>query len=445
MKIAIIGAGISGLSCAWLLDKHYEVTLFEKNDYLGGHANTATIDYPITPPTAYRHRQSSTHSFSCLQTQAINVDTGFIVFNFRTYPNLKALFESLGISIVESTMSFGVKNWDNGLEYSGNSLGALFAQKKNLFNPLFLNMLKDIVRFNKKATQCMEAEDEQRISTQQTLKDLINQLGVGDYFKQYYLLPMAGAIWSCSLEEIKAYPASTFLRFFYNHGLLTINRQPQWYTIKNGSKQYVEKLSHQIKGDIHTNCAILTCKQQGDKILLTDSTDRQFTFDHVIFATHSDQSHHIIQDKNEVERAILGAIKYSTNTAVLHRDSGQMPVHKKAWASWVSLSQTRHQKNKVSLTYWMNQLQDIPSEMPLFVTLNPSQAIEQDAIFATYNYQHPIFDHRAIWAQQNLHRIQGKRQIWFCGAWTKYGFHEDGLNSAIAIAKQFNVPIPWQT
>ena len=420
MKIAVVGAGISGLSCAWLLDKQYEITLFEQNTYLGGHSNTATINY---------------------SQQQIAVDTGFIVFNFRTYPNLKAFFELLDIAIEKSNMSFGIKHLDTGLEYSGNSLSALFAQKKNLFNPSFLRMLKDIVVFNKKAIQLIESEQE--IQKQKTLDEFIADLKLGDYFKNHYLLPMAGAIWSCPLEQIKDYPAKTFLRFFYNHGLLTITQQPQWYTVQNGSQQYIKKIVNNLKGKVHSECAIVSAKQQGEKIILTDARNNQHIFDHVVFATHSDQTYKIIEDKTAEEANILGDIQYNVNTAVLHKDGTQMPDNKKAWASWVYLADKKN--NQISLNYWMNQLQNIDPQKPLFVTLNPIKKIHQCDIFASYQYEHPVFDTKAIAAQEKLPSIQGKRNIWYCGAWTKYGFHEDGLNSAITVAKKLKVPIPWQT
>ena len=417
MKIAIVGSGISGLSAAWLLNKQYDITLFEKNTYLGGHSNTASIKY---------------------QDKNITVDTGFIVFNFRTYPNLKAFFELLGVEILKSNMSFGIKNLDSGLEYSGNNLAGLFAQKKNLLNPKFLKMLYDIVKFNKSAIQLIESN--QNIQ-QITLAEFIDNLNLSDYFKNFYLFPMAGAIWSCPVELIKQYPAKTFLQFFYNHGLLTITKQPQWYTVAGGSCEYVKKITSSFNDKIKLGCSIIKSQKQGKKILLTDNTNQTYEFDHVIFASHADQTYKIIQDKSPAEESILSKIKYSHNTAVLHKDSQQMPLKKSAWASWVYLS--RQVEQKVSLSYWMNNLQQIDNQYPLFVTLNPIEEIKQQDIFGTYDYEHPIFDLDAIKAQQQLPSIQGQRNIWFCGAWTRYGFHEDGLNSAMQIATSFNVAIPW--
>jgi predicted NAD/FAD-binding protein len=418
MKIAIVGSGISGLSCAWLLNKKYDITLFEKNDYLGGHSNTASIKY---------------------DNKKIAVDTGFIVFNFRTYPNLKALFELLGVKIQKSNMSFGIKDLDNGFEYSGNNLAGLFAQKKNFFNLRFLKMLRDIIKFNKSAIKLIESGEDLK---SKTLDEFIIELKLGDYFKNYYLFPMAGAIWSCPLELIKNYPAKTFLQFFYNHGLLTITNQPQWYTVEGGSKEYVKKISKSFNDKIISNCNIVKSEKSGEKIILTDNEGKNYEFDHVIFASHADQTYQIISDKTKDEEEILSKVKYSKNIAVLHKDQNQMPKNKKAWASWVYLS--KQKENKVSLSYWMNNLQNIDHEQPLFVTLNPIDKINKNDVFGKYEYEHPIFDNGAIKAQDNLDTIQGKRNIWFCGAWTKCGFHEDGLNSAIKIAQYFGVETAWK-
>lgn len=422
MKIAIIGSGISGLSTAWMLNQKHDITLFEKNARLGGHSNTASIRY---------------------DDDKIDVDTGFIVFNFQTYPNLKAFFELLKVDIQKSNMSFGIKDLDSGFEYSGNDVGGLFAQKKNLFNLKFLAMLRDILTFNKNAIQRIENKNDRLDALKnQTLGEFIDDLKLGDYFKKYYLFPMAGAIWSCPLALIKNYPAKTFLQFFYNHGLLTVTNQPQWYTVKGGSKEYVKKMSASFQDKIKLNCPIVKSVQSGDKIILTTDKGEDFAFDHVIFASHADQTHAIIADKTKDEDAILSKIKYSPNTAFLHKDHNQMPKKKKAWASWVYLS--KQKENKVSLSYWMNNLQNISDKTPLFVTLNPIEKINEKDIFGRYDYEHPVFDDGAIQAQENLFKIQGKRNMWFCGAWTEYGFHEDGLNSAIHVAKAFGVEVPWK-
>ena len=418
MKIAIVGSGISGLSCAWMLNKDHDITLFEKNDYLGGHSNTASILY---------------------DQEKINVDTGFIVFNFKTYPNLKEFFEFLGVKIQKSNMSFGIKDLDTGFEYSGNDLAGLFSQKKNLLNLKFLKMLKDIVKFNKKSIKLVESGN---FTKSETLGEFIDELKLGAYFKDYYLFPMAGAIWSCPLELIKDYPAKTFLQFFYNHGLLSVINQPQWYSVEGGSQQYVQKIVKSFKDKIKLGCNIIKSEKLGDKIILSDDEKNDYEFDHVIFASHADQTFKIISDKTTEEENILSKIKYSKNRAVLHKCQNQMPQKKSAWASWIYLSSQKY--NKVSLSYWMNNLQNINKEKPLFVTLNPVDPIAKNDIFGEYEYEHPIFDSEAVKAQEKLKDIQGKRNLWFCGAWTKYGFHEDGLNSAINVVKNLGVEIPWK-
>ncbi len=419
MKIAIIGSGISGLASSWLLSREHDITLYEKSDYLGGHANTVDITY---------------------DDNKIAVDTGFIVFNFRTYPNLKAFFELLNVEIEKSDMSFGMKDLDRNFEYSGSNLKGLFADKRNLLNLKFYKMLKDILKFNKYAIKLVESK--QDVASEVTLFDFINDLKLGDYFKDYYLLPMAGAIWSCSIDMIKNYPAKTFLQFFYNHGLLTVINQPQWYTVTGGSKEYVKKIRNTIDADVRLNEAVKSVQNFNEKIEVTDESGNKELFDHVVFASHPDQTLKMLTDKTKEEQEILSQIKYSKNTAVLHKDPKQMPNHKDAYASWVYLYSKN--ENKVSLSYWMNNLQNIDNDYPLFVTLNPINKINQNDVFGVYEYEHPVFDGNAIKAQDGLDSIQGIRNVWYCGAWTKYGFHEDGLNSAINIAKKFGIEIPWQ-
>ena len=415
MKIAIIGSGISGLAAAYFLHKKYDITIFEKNNYIGGHSNTAKINF---------------------DKKKIAVDTGFIVFNFRTYPNLKALFEKISVKIEKSNMSFGIRDFDQNFEYSGNDLAGLFAQKSNLFKVKFWKMLLDIIKFNKAATKLVQND---KISGDITLEEFVDNLKLGEYFKNYYLFPMAGAIWSCPLELIKNYPAKTFLQFFYNHGLLTIFNQPQWYTVKGGSKEYVKKLIKGFSNKIKLNCSIIKSEEKNKKIILTDKEGKNYEFDKVIFASHGDQTYNIISYKTKEEKEILSKIKYSKNIAILHQDKNQMPKNQKAWASWVYLSSKK--ENKVSLTYWMNNLQNLGTTKPLFVTLNPFNKIPKKDIIGEYNYEHPIFNLDGVKAAENLEKIQGKRGIYFCGAWAKYGFHEDGLNSAINIMKYFDIKI----
>lgn len=422
-KIAVIGSGISGLSTAWLLNQKYDITLFEKNATLGGHANTVDVEYPNGP-----------------NTKKISVDTGFIVYNFRTYHHLKQLFEFLKIEICASVMSFGIKDYSSGLEYVGSNLSGVFAQKRNLLNPAFWLMIFDILKFNKNATKLVESGSE--IDTKLTLEEFINRLKLGKYFKEHYLFPMASAIWSCPVEQMKLYPAKTFLRFFYNHGLLTVTNQPQWYSIKNGSREYVKKISASFADKIKLNTQITKCWQGTNGLTLEDRLGNKYEFDHVIFASHADETFKIISDKTPEETRILSKFKFSQNLAVLHRDENQMPKNKKAWASWVYLSAP--QNTKTSLSYWMNNLQTIEKKFPLFVTLNPIEEVDSAKVFGTFKYEHPIFDFDAISAQQEIKSIQGKRNIWFVGAWLKYGFHEDGICSAIELANKFEILAPWQ-
>ena len=318
-------------------------------------------------------------------------------------------------------------------------MAGLFSQKKNLLNLKFLKMLKDIVKFNKKSIKLVESGN---FTKSETLGEFIDELKLGAYFKDYYLFPMAGAIWSCPLELIKDYPAKTFLQFFYNHGLLSVINQPQWYSVEGGSQQYVQKIVKSFKDKIKLGCNIIKSEKLGDKIILSDDEKNDYEFDHVIFASHADQTFKMISDKTTAEKNILSKIKYSKNIAVLHKCQNQMPQKKSAWASWVYLSSQKY--NKVSLSYWMNNLQNINKEKPLFVTLNPIDPIAKNDIFGEYEYEHPIFDSEAVKAQEKLKDIQGKRNLWFCGAWTKYGFHEDGLNSAINVVKNLGVEIPWK-
>ena len=421
MKIAIIGSGISGIGCAYFLNPHHDIILFEKNNYVGGHANTASIEYPAQN-----------------YFQKISVDTGFIVYNFKTYPNLKPFFEELKVPISKSLMSFGVSVKD-GLEYCGQSLGGLFAQKQNLFKPRFLKMLFDIAKFNKAAIKVVEQNQIAEIS----LGDFIDNLNLGEYFKKYYLLPMAAAIWSCPVEMMKNYPAKTFLQFFYNHGLLTITKQPQWYTVDGGSKEYVKRAIAGFEDKIRLNCGVKSVLQNEDKTFtLIDDLNQKHQFDKVIFACHADDVLQILQDARDEEKSILSKFKYSQNNAVLHRDFSQMTKNKKAWASWIYLS--ANQDNQVSLTYFMNNLQNIDKQFPLFVTLNPISKIDEQLIFGKYNYTHPIFDLEAIQAQKKLPEIQGIRGVYFCGAHFRYGFHEDGLLSALNVVNQFGIKAKWQ-
>ncbi len=417
-SIAIIGSGISGLAAAYFLADKYQIKLFEKNDYLGGHSNTVSVDYD-----------------GC----KIPVDTGFIVFNHQTYPNLKNFFELLDVECQKSNMSFAVKVDDGRFEYAGTNLATVFAQLKNALNPKFLRMLSDILKFNKRAIEVLEKPFDANYS----LENFLNELGVKDYFRQFYLLPMSGAIWSCPLEAMLAYPAQSFVRFFKNHGLLTVANQPQWYSVKGGSIEYVKKIQTKISNSISLSNEVLSVTRLDGEGVLVKSIQSEEKFDAVLFACHGDQVLKILQNPTAEEFEIFSSFSYQKNLAVLHRDESLMPRSKRAWASWV-YANNRNNSNGIAVTYWMNNLQNIDHNLPLFVTLNPNTEIAEDKIFAKFCYEHPIFDSAAVNAQERIKEIQGTNRLYFCGAYQKYGFHEDGISSAITAINKMEVMVPWQ-
>ncbi len=415
MKIAIIGSGISGNAAAWLLSSKFDITVFEKNSYIGGHSNTVEIDY---------------------LGNKIAVDTGFIVFNHKTYPNLKKLFEILKVETVASDMSFGIKAKE--LEYSVRSLLGVFGSARNFFDLSFWRMIFDIIKFNKKAIEFVNNNQSNQEFRDISLEDFLRKLNLGKYFWKYFLLPMAGAIWSCPEEKMLEYPAQSFLKFYYNHGLLTLFSQPQWYSVKGGSKKYVELLTRDFKENIKVGEKIIEVKKVGEKILLKNDKNQEYFFDKVIFANHADEVLEICKSLPEKASQVLKNFKYQENLAVLHRDETQMPKRKSAWASWIYHKNHSDEKS-CSVSYWMNLLQKIDEKYPIFVTLNPLQEIAPEKIFAKFVYHHPIFDENAIKAQAQIVDIQGLDGFYYCGAYQANGFHEDGLNSAINLAKLFGV------
>ena len=417
-SIAIIGSGISGLSAAYFLADKYRIKLYEKNDYLGGHSNTVTVDY---------------------DDKKIPVDTGFIVFNHQTYPNLKSFLELLLVDCSNSNMSFAAKIDDGLIEYAGTNLATVFAQLKNLLNPQFWQMLRDIMRFNKKAENVLNLP----FNAEYTLANLLDDLGVKTYFRELYLLPMSGAIWSCPLEAMLSYPAQSFVRFFKNHGLLTVADQPQWYTVNGGSIEYVKKISAKIGDSISLNDSVLEVERRSD-YLVVKSKKGEEKFDSVLFACHGDQVLKLLKNPTTQEQEVFSKFTYQENVAVLHRDQSLMPRAKRAWASWV-YANNRQKSNGISVTYWMNNLQNIDHKFPLFVTLNPNQEIDSNKIFARFVYEHPVFDSAAVVAQERIPEIQGADRIYFCGAYQKYGFHEDGISSALSAINKMGVMAPWQS
>jgi len=415
MKIAIIGTGIAGNGAAYLLSQDHDITVYEKNDYIGGHSRTIEV------PTG----DTSTA-----------VDTGFIVFNNWNYPNLMGLFKELDVPYQKSDMSFGVSIDDGWLEYGSSGM---FAQKRNLLRPQYYGMLADVLRFNKLALAHVQENED--IS----LGECLDKLKMGAWFRQYYLLAMGAAIWSCPIETIMKFPARTFLQFFKNHGLLNIVNRPQWYTVTGGSREYTKRLTAGFQDSIRLNCGVISVEKQDEQLVVEDAQGGSEVYDHVVFACHADEALSMIKDRDDARDDVIGAFDYQDNTIVVHSDVSFMPKNEKCWASWVYLSEERTDKNaQVSLSYWMNNLQDLDRDYPLIVTLNPGRRPQENKILDEHTFTHPIFDLKAIKAQSKINDIQGRDGIWFCGAYQRYGFHEDGLLSAVNVAKTIGVNIPWE-
>jgi len=421
MKIAVIGSGIAGLGAAWLLSRKYDVTVYEKNDYAGGHSNT--VDAPSASGTT-------------------PVDTGFIVFNEKTYPNLLGLFETLAVPVKKTDMSFAVSIDSGRVEYGGSTVNDVFAQRRNIVSPRFIKMVWDIVKFYKSAPALLKDPATADLS----LGDFLIRKGYGDAFIDDHILPMAAAIWSCSTETMRSFPLSSFIRFFVNHGLLELTDRPQWWTVDGGSREYVKRLRAQLPGRFHTGRPIVSVKRQNGNVIVTDSDGVSEIYDTVVMACHGDQSCRLISDKTSEETAILSGFTYQPNTAILHSDQNQMPCRKRIWSSWNYLANRKSgndAEKRVAVTYWMNRLQSLDPSTPLFVTLNPATEIAAEKIISSFEYEHPVFDRAAIEAQKRLPNIQGAGGLWYCGSYCGYGFHEDGLSSAVAVARQLGVDAPW--
>lgn len=420
MKIAIIGSGISGLATAYLMhNANHDITVYEKNDYIGGHSRTIDVS---------------------ADDGNVAVDTGFIVFNYRNYPLLTGLFDYLEVPVVKSDMSFGASINNGWLEYGTQKISNLFAQKKNILDPKFLGMISDILRFNRNSLKLLEEDSLGNIS----LGDYLDKLKVGGWFRNYYLFAIGASIWSTPMEKIYEFPAKTFIRFFANHGLLTVNDQPQWYTVRGGSREYVKRLTNSFYEKILLSNGVRKVNRHDGYIEVVDNHDNIKKYDHVVFACHSDQALALLDSPSEQESAILANLRYQKNDIVVHSDVSFMPSNKKAWASWVYLSEEKQDnKNAVSLSYWMNNLQPLATNQPIIVTLNPATQPVDNLIYDRYQFEHPLFDQKAIDAQQNIEQIQGNGNIWYVGAYQRYGFHEDGILSAVNLAKKFNITPPW--
>lgn len=412
MKIAIIGSGISGMSAAYLLNPHHDITLYESEASVGGHSRTVIVNAP-------EHGHNN-----------VSVDTGFIVFNKKNYPLLTALFEHLDVKIAKSNMSFGVTIDQGRLEYGSRSLRHMFAQRENLFRLDYWRMLMDITRFNRLAPQYLNAD------LTVTLGDALSEMNLGEWFKDYYLLPMGASIWSTPMEKMLDYPVSSFTRFFMNHGLLTITDHPQWYTVQGGSKEYVKRLTATFNDHIKLNRGVIQVDRQSEGVKVIDRQGHNETFDQVIFACHADQALSLLALPTLDEQSILGQFHYQENKMLLHGDKSLMPKRDSAWSSWVYQSDQHMSSPRVSLSYWMNNLQPLTTKSPLIVTLNPEHEPNPDLVFDEKMFTHPIFNTSAVQAQSRIPDIQGVDRIWFCGAYQRYGFHEDGLWSAINVVEK---------
>jgi predicted NAD/FAD-binding protein len=416
-RIAIIGTGISGLGAAYLLNRKHDITVYEKSARIGGHTRTLTFDYDGTK---------------------VAVDTGFIVFNEANYPELTAMFRHLNVPVQKSEMTFAASIREGWLEWGARNTNAIFGQRRNLLRPKFGLLIRDVLRFNSEAQDIVETHPEL------TVDGLIARLGLGDWFRRFYLLPMSSAIWSCPPCEMMRFPARTLIRFMANHHLLSASGQHQWYTVQNGAQSYVERLTRSFAARIRSDCAALEVRREQGRVHVRDRSGGWEIYDHVVFASHGDETLRLLADASCEERAALAAFRYQKNIAVLHRDTGVMPKSRRCWSSWVYTSDGDVQKPELSVTYWMNSLQNIPHALPLFVTLNPKAPLRPELVFDRYEFEHPLFDHAAIAAQPRVQALQGTRNSWFCGAYLRHGFHEDGLASAVHVARQLGAEVPWR-
>jgi predicted NAD/FAD-binding protein len=416
MRIAVVGSGISGLSAAWLLSRHHQVTLFEAENRLGGHTHTVDVS---------------------LNGQTFPVDTGFLVFNHRTYPELTRLFEILGVETVASEMSFSVRLDQPDLEWAGTSLGTVFGQRANLARPAFWRMLRDILRFNREAVR------EPALASSMALGDYLKAHSYSKPFIEWYLLPMAAAIWSCPAAQMLEFPLSSFVTFCHNHGLLQVTNRPQWRTVKGGGREYVKKLAAGI-GEIHLGQPVESLRPRGGQIELVSGSVSGL-YDQVVLACHSDQSRAILSGHYPTQSRLLQHILYQPNRAVLHSDASMLPRRKSLWAAWNYQSgHSKLNERPVAVHYLINRLQPLPTDTPVIVSLNPLQEPDPALVHGEFHYSHPVFSRQAVGIQRQIAAANGRDGIWLAGAWLGYGFHEDGLASALRVARQLNAAAPWQ-
>ena len=420
MRIAIVGSGIAGLSAAWCLARSHTITLFEASPRLGGHSHTVEVE-------AGGHR--------------LAVDTGFIVYNEQTYPLLTRTLAELQVASLPSTMSFAASIGDGRLEYCGSSPRAIMAQPRNALRPSFLRMLADIARFNAAGLAYLRWDSASRL----TLRGFLDRGRYGQGLRQWYLLPMAAAIWSAPIARVLDLPAISFLRFFANHNLLTISDHHAWRTVVGGSRSYVERMVMPFRDRVRLASPVVSVRRRPQGVELTVAGGETRHFDEVVLACHADTSLRLLADGRPAERRFLGTFSYQENRAVLHSDPALMPRRRRAWAAWNYMAPWRADgEAKVAVTYWMNRLQGLPPEVPLFVSLNPLREPRRRTLIRDMTYAHPVFDEAAIAAQARLPMLQGRDGIWFAGAWTGLGFHEDGLRSGLAVARALGCPPPWE-
>ena len=406
MKIAVIGSGISGLSASYYFSKKYKVDLFEQDDHFGGHSYTYDIKE---------------------ENKIIAVDLGFIVFNEKTYPNLIRFFNELNVPFEKSNMSFSVSIKDTNVEYGGSGFNAIFANKKNLLNFKFLKMINEIINFYKTAPSLINTE-----TSNVTLGDYLKSSKLSKYFIEYHIIPMVAAIWSMPFQKAKEMPLKLFLNFFTNHGLFKLKNRPQWFTVSNRSRTYVKKVLENISGEVFKNYKVSKILRSENNVRILIGNEYQ-DYDHVILASHADQSLELLDDPSLEESEILKKFTYVSNEAYLHRDENLMPIRKSAWSSWNSISKNEN----TCVTYWLNKLQNLNSEKNYFLTLNPVEAIDKNKIIKKIHFTHPYFNKDNVALQKDLHKLQGKKRTWFCGSYFGYGFHEDGLKSSKELFKKF--------
>ena len=406
MKIAVIGSGISGLSAAYFLSKHHNVDLYEQNDHFGGHSYTYDIKE---------------------EGKIVPVDLGFIVFNELTYPNLINFFNELNIPFEKSNMSFSVSIKNTNVEYGGSGFNSIFANKLNLFNFNFLKMISEIISFYNYAPSILNSSIKN-----ETLGDYLERSNQSKYFVNYHIIPMVAAIWSMPFSKAKEMPLKLFLNFFINHGLFRLKNRPQWYTVTNRSRAYVKKVLEKISGEIFKNYKINNISRSNENVRISIGKE-YLDYDQVVLACHADQSLNILDEPTEKEKEILNKFTYVPNKAFLHTDENLMPLRKKAWSSWNSITK----KNKTCVTYWLNKLQNLKTDKNYFLTLNPVEEIKANKVIKQEKFTHPYFNNENVNLQKDLHLLQGKKRTWFCGSYFGYGFHEDGLKSSMDLIKNF--------